>query len=77
MAYYKFEYGYRTRTEAIAIVQADNIDDAEDLFFESYNIPEDLYCYKFIDQETELMDGTQCFELATIKKDVKISNNEE
>ena len=54
-------------------MQADNIDDAEDLFFESYNIPEDLYCHEFIDQETELMDGTQCFELATIKKDVKIS----
>lgn len=57
MPYYEFEYGYKTRTEAKAIVEGDTIEDAEDIFYESFNIPDDLLFFKAIDQEVEILDG--------------------
>ena len=55
--YYEFQYGYRTRTEARAILEADNLEHAEDLLHESFNKPNDLLLFDTIDQDVELMDG--------------------
>ena len=71
MPYYEFQYGYRSRTEARAIVEADTVEDAEDLFYESFNIPDDLLFWKAIDQEVELMDDMTITEHIDKPKELK------
>ena len=81
MAYYEFKYGYRTRTEARAILEADNLEQAEDMLHESFNTPDDLLLFDTIDQDVELMDGGMVItehidKPKELKRDSQIYNEE-